>query len=44
MDANLKVFKKAHPEAKSIYLFVVDYAFGWSLQKYVRAACAEIRT
>lgn len=35
MDANLKVFKKSHPEAKSIYLFVVDYAFGWSLQKYV---------
>lgn len=35
MDANLKVFKKTHPEAKSIYLFVVDYAFGWSLQKYV---------
>lgn len=35
MDANLKAFKKSHPEAKTIYLFVVDYAFGWSLQKYV---------
>jgi len=35
MDANLKIFKKAHPDAKSIYLFVVDYAFGWTLQKYV---------
>ncbi|MCB1549367.1 MAG: ABC transporter substrate-binding protein [Hyphomicrobiaceae bacterium] len=35
MDANLKVFKKANPNAKTIYLFVVDYAFGWTLQKYV---------
>ncbi len=35
MDANLKAFKELHPDAKSIYLFVVDYAFGWSLQKYV---------
>lgn len=35
MDANLKIFKQAHPNAKSIYLFVVDYAFGWTLQKYV---------
>ncbi len=35
MDANLKIFKKFNPNAKSIYLFVVDYAFGWSLQKYV---------
>jgi len=35
MDANLKIFKKAHPNAKKIYLFVVDYAFGWTLQKYV---------
>ncbi len=35
MDANLKIFKKANPDAKSIYLFVVDYAFGWTLQKYV---------
>lgn len=35
MDADLKIFKKAHPKAKKIYLFVVDYAFGWSLQKYV---------
>ena len=35
MDANLKIFKKSHPKAKSLYLFVVDYAFGWTLQKYV---------
>lgn len=35
MDANLKIFKQANPNAKSIYLFVVDYAFGWTLQKYV---------
>jgi branched-chain amino acid transport system substrate-binding protein len=35
MDANLKIFKKANPDAKKIYLFVVDYAFGWTLQKYV---------
>jgi len=34
VDANLRVFKKQHPEAKSIYLFIADYAFGWSLQKY----------
>lgn len=37
MDANLKIFKKANPNAKTIYLFVVDYAFGWTLQKYVEA-------
>lgn len=35
MDADLKIFKKAHPKAKKLYLFVVDYAFGWTLQKYV---------
>jgi len=35
MDANLKIFKQANPDAKKIYLFVVDYAFGWTLQKYV---------
>lgn len=35
MDAVLSAFKKQNPEAKTIYLFVVDYAFGWSLQKYV---------
>jgi len=35
MDVNLRTFKKNHPNAKSIYMFVVDYAFGWSLQKYV---------
>ena len=35
MDADLKIFKKAHPKAKTLYLFVVDYSFGWTLQKYV---------
>jgi branched-chain amino acid transport system substrate-binding protein len=34
VDANLQVFRKAHPEAKSLYLLIADYAFGWSLQKY----------
>ena len=34
VEANLRVFKKNNPEAKSIYLFIADYAFGWSLQKY----------
>src|SRR5690606_7096975 len=34
VEANLRVFKKNHPEAKSLYLFIADYAFGWSLQKY----------
>ena len=37
MDADLKIFKEANPNAKTIYLFVVDYAFGWTLQKYVEA-------
>jgi branched-chain amino acid transport system substrate-binding protein len=35
MDAVLDAFKRQYPDAKSLYLFVVDYAFGWSLQKYV---------
>ncbi len=35
VDANLKAFKKTYPDAKSLYLFIADYAFGWSLQKYV---------
>ncbi len=35
VEANLRNFKNAHPEAKSLYLIVTDYAFGWSLQKYV---------
>jgi branched-chain amino acid transport system substrate-binding protein len=35
MDAVLATFKREYPNAKSLYLFVVDYAFGWSLQKYV---------
>ena len=33
----LKYLKKANPDAKKIYLFVVDYAFGWTLQKYVES-------
>lgn len=35
MDAVLAGFKRENPNAKTLYLFVVDYAFGWSLQKYV---------
>jgi branched-chain amino acid transport system substrate-binding protein len=35
MDAVLSTFHKANPKAKRLYLFIVDYAFGWSLQKYV---------
>lgn len=34
-DAVLSGFKKVNPDAKKIYLFVVDYTFGWTLQKYV---------
>lgn len=37
INADLKIFKKAHPDAKKIYLFITDFAFGWSLQKYVEA-------
>lgn len=35
MNASLKGLKETNPNAKRLYLFVVDYAFGWSLQKYV---------
>ncbi len=35
MDAVLRSLKKEHPKTERLYLFVVDYAFGWSLQKYV---------
>jgi branched-chain amino acid transport system substrate-binding protein len=35
MDTVLDAFKRQYPDAKRLYLFVVDYAFGWSLQKYV---------
>ena len=35
MDAVLQSLKKQHPKTARLYLFVVDYAFGWSLQKYV---------
>ena len=35
INADLKIFKKAHPNAKKLYLFITDFAFGWSLQKYV---------
>src|SRR5690606_22002347 len=34
VEANLRVFKESHPDAKTLYLFIADYAFGWSLQKY----------
>lgn len=29
---------KLHPNAKRWYLFVVDYAFGWSVEKYLKIA------
>jgi branched-chain amino acid transport system substrate-binding protein len=35
MDAVLGGLKKENPSVKNLYLFVTDYAFGWSLQKYV---------
>ncbi len=35
MEGNLRAFRTAHPEAKTLYLIVADYSFGWSLQKYV---------
>jgi branched-chain amino acid transport system substrate-binding protein len=35
MDVVLATTRKEHPKAKRLYLFIVDYAFGWSLQKYV---------
>ena len=35
MNAVLEAFSKQYPNAKKLYLFVADYAFGWSLQKYV---------
>ena len=35
INADLQIFKKAHPKAKKLYLFISDFAFGWSLQKYV---------
>jgi len=31
-------FMKLNPQAKRWYLFVVDYAFGWSVEKYVKVA------
>jgi len=41
MNAVLDGFIKDNPNAKKLYLFVVDYAFGWSLQKYVEDACKK---
>jgi branched-chain amino acid transport system substrate-binding protein len=35
MNTNLSTIHKADPKIKKLYLFVVDYAFGWSLQKYI---------
>ncbi len=31
-------FMKLHPQAKRWYLFVWDYAFGWSVEKYIKLA------
>jgi branched-chain amino acid transport system substrate-binding protein len=31
VDANLRAFKAQYPGAKTIYLLIADYAFGWSL-------------
>jgi branched-chain amino acid transport system substrate-binding protein len=31
-------FIELHPQAKRWYLFVLDFAFGWSVEKYVRIA------
>jgi branched-chain amino acid transport system substrate-binding protein len=31
-------FMEQHPKAKRWYLFVVDYAFGWSVEKYLKIA------
>ena len=33
----LGAFKKQHPEAKKIYLFIVDHVFGWGQQAYVES-------
>jgi branched-chain amino acid transport system substrate-binding protein len=41
MNAVLDGFLKENPQAKKLYLFVVDYAFGWSLQKYVEDAAKK---
>lgn len=31
-------FMEKHPNVKRWYLFVVDYAFGWSVEKYIKIA------
>ena len=31
-------YMKLHPQAKRWYLFVWDYAFGWSVEKYIKIA------
>lgn len=38
MKTVMDSFMKIHPNAKRWYLFVVDYAFGWSVEKYLRKA------
>ncbi len=35
MDAVLYAFRQQNANARRLYLFVADYAFGWSLEKYV---------
>ena len=37
VNAVLGAFKKQHPEAKKIYLFIVDHVFGWGQQAYVES-------
>ncbi len=31
-------FMELHPQAKRWYLFVLDFTFGWSMEKYIRIA------
>lgn len=38
MHVVMDEFLKANPEAKRWYLFVSDYSFGWSVQKYLEIA------
>lgn len=38
MHVVMDKFMEANPSAKKWYLFVSDYAFGWSVEKYLRLA------
>lgn len=38
MHIVMNKFMERHPKAKRWYLFVVDYAFGWSVEKYLKIA------